>query len=53
MNQNGGLIKEFINPEYKNKDKNLFEEPIGLECIISDYPKLLQDTDEVGITIYD
>ena len=47
------MIPEFVNPKYANAEKTIFKSPTRLECMMQDYPKLLQSTGEVGFTMYE
>jgi len=37
-----GVVDEFVNPKYKDEAKCAFKKPTRLECMMQDYPKLLQ-----------
>lgn len=45
-----GLINEFINPKYADATKTKFKSSTRLECLMQDYPKLLDNCDNVGFT---
>jgi UDP-sugar pyrophosphorylase len=45
-----GRIDEFINPKYKDAAKKEFKSPTRLECMMQDYPKLLESSKGVGFT---
>jgi UDP-sugar pyrophosphorylase len=45
-----GLINEFINPKYADSSKTKFKSSTRLECLMQDYPKLLDTCDHVGFT---
>ncbi len=47
-----GAIAEFVNPKY-NPDKQSFKKPTRLECMMQDYPKLLDKSALVGFTQFD
>ena len=53
LDKTGGVIPEFVNPKYANAEKTIFKSPTRLECMMQDYPKLLQSTGEVGFTMYE
>jgi len=36
-----GVIPEFVNPKYADAEKNVFKAPTRLECMMQDYPWLL------------
>ena len=42
LTRTGGVIPEFVNPKYANEQRTLFKSPTRLECMMQDYPKLLQ-----------
>jgi len=42
LKKTGGVIPEFVNPKYANAEKTLFKSPTRLECMMQDYPKLLE-----------
>lgn len=49
LNTKKGVISEFVNPKYKpNTDNNIFKKPTRLECMMQDYPKLLDAKALVG-----
>ena len=53
LTRTGGVIPEFVNPKYANAERSIFKSPTRLECMMQDYPKLLQGgKDRVGLTIY-
>ena len=41
---------EFINPKYADATKTLFKSSSRLECMYSEYPKLLENDSRVGMT---
>jgi UDP-sugar pyrophosphorylase len=47
------LITEFINPKYTDSTKTKFKSASRLECMMQDYPKLLENGDRVGFTQID
>ena len=53
LDKTGGVIPEFVNPKYANAEKTVFKTPTRLECMMQDYPKLLQSAGEVGFTMYE
>lgn len=53
LKQTQGLMPEFVNPKYANEQKNLFKSPTRLECMMQDYPQLLEANEPVGFTNYD
>ena len=54
LTRTGGVIPEFVNPKYANEERTVFKAPTRLECMMQDYPKLLdRATSKVGFTMYD
>ena len=47
-----GVIPEFVNPKYACELRNKFKAPTRLECMMQDYPKLLNAKGAVGFTNY-
>ncbi|KAI3679440.1 hypothetical protein L2E82_51351 [Cichorium intybus] len=47
----GGVIKEFVNPKYKDSTKTAFKSSTRLECMMQDYPKTLPPSARVGFTV--
>jgi len=37
-----GVVVEFVNPKYKDSTRTDFKKPTRLECMMQDFPKLLQ-----------
>lgn len=48
-----GSISEFINPKYTDNTLTAFKSPTRLECMMQDYPKLLENCENVGFTMID
>ena len=48
-----GVIPEFVNPKYADESRTVFKAPTRLECMMQDYPKLLNNKGAVGFTTYD
>lgn len=48
-----GVISEFINPKYADATKTKFKSAARLECMMQDYPKLLENCNRVGYTSVD
>lgn len=48
-----GVITEFVNPKYADETKTKFKAPTRLECMMQDYPKLLENSERVGFTTYE
>jgi len=53
LKKSQGIISEFVNPKYKNKEKTEFTKPTRLECMMQDYPKLLSSEAIVGYTQFE
>lgn len=47
------IVAEFINPKYADETKTKFKSSARLECLMQDYPKLLDDCSRVGYTSVD
>eukprot|EP00457_Paulinella_chromatophora_P003361 gb/GEZN01003368.1/.p1 GENE.gb/GEZN01003368.1/~~gb/GEZN01003368.1/.p1 ORF type:complete len:666 (-),score=109.55 gb/GEZN01003368.1/:197-2167(-) len=47
-----GVIAEFVNPKYADKEKTVFKKPTRLECMMQDYPKELDASVKVGFTSF-
>lgn len=47
-----GLMPEFVNPKYKDETKSTFKSPTRLECMMQDFPIVLQgeEVKRVGFT---
>eukprot|EP00968_Pinguiococcus_pyrenoidosus_P023566 scaffold3870_cov246-Pinguiococcus_pyrenoidosus.AAC.20 len=37
-----GVVPEFVNPKYADAERNLFKKPTRLECMMQDFPRLIQ-----------
>jgi UDP-sugar pyrophosphorylase len=52
-----GVVDEFVNPKYKDDTRTEFKKPTRLECMMQDFPKLLQkemgSEANVGFTMFD
>jgi len=44
-------VAEFINPKYADHTKTKFKSSARLECMMQDYPKLLETCKRVGFTM--
>jgi UDP-sugar pyrophosphorylase len=42
-----GVMPEFVNPKYKDETKHVFKKPTRLECMMQDFPSVLEGSDEV------
>jgi len=47
-----GVMPEFVNPKYSDEAKTVFKSATRIECMMQDYPQLLQENEKVGFTIY-
>jgi UDP-sugar pyrophosphorylase len=49
-----GIMPEFVNPKYKDEAKTVFKKPARLECMMQDFPTVLEqssgETKRVGFT---
>ena len=46
-------MAEFVNPKYADKEKTTFKKPTRLECMMQDYPKILDSAgSKVGFTMF-
>jgi UDP-sugar pyrophosphorylase len=54
LERSKGVMVEFVNPKYTDDARTLFKKPTRLECMMQDYPKLLQNEDakRVGFTTF-
>jgi UDP-sugar pyrophosphorylase len=50
MDASQGVIPEFVNPKYTDDTRSVFNKPTRLECMMQEYPKLLDSSENVGIT---
>jgi len=52
-----GVVTEFVNPKYKKDNPDEFLKPTRLECMMQDFPKLMQkelgNTVNVGFTMFE
>lgn len=52
-----GVVVEFVNPKYKDETRTDFKKPTRLECMMQDFPKLLQkemgSEANVGFTMFE
>jgi UDP-sugar pyrophosphorylase len=44
LNRTCGVMGEFVNPKYADKEKTVFKKPTRLECMMQDYPKELENS---------
>lgn len=45
-----GIMGEFVNPKYADETRTNFKKPTRLECMMQDYPKVLDANANVGFT---
>eukprot|EP00804_Cyclotella_cryptica_P021876 CCRYP_000840-RA/>CCRYP_000840-RA protein AED:0.23 eAED:0.23 QI:1638/1/1/1/1/1/3/361/525 len=47
-----GVMPEFVNPKYRDADKMVFKKPTRLECMMQDFPVVLEgsEAEKVGFT---
>ena len=53
LDKTQGLIPEFVNPKYKDESKEVFKSATRLECMMQDFPKLLNKDSKVGFSCYE
>jgi UDP-sugar pyrophosphorylase len=53
LEKTGGVIPEFVNPKYADSERRRFASPTRLECMMQDYPKLLEPGANVGFTQFE
>ncbi|MBN1606820.1 MAG: UTP--glucose-1-phosphate uridylyltransferase [Polyangiaceae bacterium] len=53
LDRTGGVIPDFVNPKYADSDRSRFASPARLECMMQDYPKLLEPGARVGFTQFE
>lgn len=53
LDRTGGMIPEFVNPKYKDANKEVFKSATRLECMMQDFPKLLDKDAKVGFSCYE
>lgn len=52
LDRTKGVMPEFVNPKYKDDAKMVFKKPTRLECMMQDFPTVLEaaDSKKVGFT---
>lgn len=52
LDRTKGNMPEFVNPKYANVEKTIFKKPTRLECMMQDFPTVLEgeDSKKVGFT---
>ena len=53
LEETKGLVPEFVNPKYADKERTKFKSPTRLECLMQDVPKLIKNGEKVGYTYFD
>lgn len=53
LERTGGLIPEFVNPKYADPERTRFKSPARLECMMQDFPKLLEGSARVAYTQFE
>lgn len=53
LKNSGGIIAEFVNPKYADKNRTTFQKPTRLETMMQDLPKLFTEGEKVGVTVFD
>ncbi len=52
LEESKGIIAEFVNPKYADAAKEQFKKPTRLETMMQDYPKLLDASYKVGVSLF-
>jgi len=52
LERTNGVMTEFVNPKYQDAKKTIFKKPTRLECMMQDFPTVLEgaETEKVGFT---
>jgi len=50
LQKTGGMLPEFVNPKYADDAKITFKKPTRLECMMQEYPRVLDGEARVGFT---
>uniref|UniRef100_A0A7S3YN92 UTP-monosaccharide-1-phosphate uridylyltransferase n=1 Tax=Lotharella globosa TaxID=91324 RepID=A0A7S3YN92_9EUKA len=50
LDKSNGIVPEFVNPKYSDKEKKIFKKPTRLECMMQDYPRLCEAKAKIGFT---
>lgn len=53
LDRTSGLVPEFVNPKYKDSQREVFKSATRLECMMQDFPKLLSKDAKVGFSCYE
>ena len=49
LKRTNGSIPEFINPKYVEGSRDVFKKPTRLECMMQDFPTVLEGSDAAGV----
>jgi UDP-sugar pyrophosphorylase len=53
MERTKGVMPDFVNPKYADETKTVFKKPTRLECMMQDFPTVLESDEKVGFTQVD
>ncbi len=53
LETSNGVYPEFVNPKYADETKTKFKSATRVECMMQDFPKLFNNNESVGFTMYD
>ncbi|CAJ1951410.1 unnamed protein product [Cylindrotheca closterium] len=45
-----GIMPDFVNPKYKDESKTVFKKPTRLECMMQDFPTVMEGGETAGFT---
>jgi UDP-sugar pyrophosphorylase len=45
-----GIMPDFVNPKYKDESKTVFKKPTRLECMMQDFPTVMEEEEKAGFT---
>lgn len=48
-----GIMPDFVNPKYKDEAKTVFKKPTRLECMMQDFPTVMEEGEKAGFTQID
>lgn len=51
LDRTSGVMGEFVNPKYADATRTTFKKPTRLECMMQDYPKVLDSRAKVGFSL--
>ena len=49
LERTNGQMPEFVNPKYADAAKTVFKKPTRLECMMQDFPTVLEGSDAAGV----